>query len=326
MIMLLAFGRRARFFHLFALGGILASVAGCATGGPAREMGSGELVEVSYLTFEVAVAEPPVDQQVLDDCRAVLADRLKVRWGSKIALEREGADRLVVRISATPEDSAEIRAQLRSLVEKRGELALRILAERQAYGSDAAPGLDAGQLDEYRAALRLHGPADASDGRYRWFSVRDVVKFLNLPVGSGSDEIRWAVGANARLCLGEWQGEHYVLACTQPEAALLLGGAPGGACGQVRDAAAGMDSRTGRHFVDFAVDASAAEGLERLTGRHIGQTLGIFLDDQALSYAVIQSRISGRCRISGDFSKSEAEELAALLETGTLPVRLRLLD
>jgi preprotein translocase subunit SecD len=62
-----------------------------------------------------------------------------------------------------------------------------------------------------------------------------------------------------------------------------------------------------------------------ITSKNVGRNLGIFLDGQLLSLPVIQERIdSGSAVISGNFTATQAKDLATNLNLGALPVPITL--
>lgn len=64
-----------------------------------------------------------------------------------------------------------------------------------------------------------------------------------------------------------------------------------------------------------------------LTARNIGHTIAIVLDGKVLTAPVVQEAISGgRAQISGQRSVEEAEQLAILLRSGSLPVKIEVLE
>jgi amino acid transporter len=61
---------------------------------------------------------------------------------------------------------------------------------------------------------------------------------------------------------------------------------------------------------------SAAETFSRITEEHIGEPIGIYLNDEMISNPTVEAVISGgTCWISGQDSYKEAEELASLLRS-----------
>ncbi len=84
--------------------------------------------------------------------------------------------------------------------------------------------------------------------------------------------------------------------------------------------------------VEFEVSAEGAKLFERLTGENLpmadGTTsiLAIVLDDEILSTAAVRGKISDRGQITGNFTTDEADYLADLLKSGSLPVKLKLVS
>ncbi len=71
----------------------------------------------------------------------------------------------------------------------------------------------------------------------------------------------------------------------------------------------------------------------KLTGDHLpndsidlSYKLGIIVDGELLSAPAIRSRISSKGEITGSFTEIEVSDLAATLNAGSLPVRLRLVE
>jgi preprotein translocase subunit SecD len=63
----------------------------------------------------------------------------------------------------------------------------------------------------------------------------------------------------------------------------------------------------------------------RLTGANIGRQLAIVLDNQVVSAPSIEGKISAEGRITGRFSREEADTLAKVLRAGALPASLEYL-
>lgn len=90
-----------------------------------------------------------------------------------------------------------------------------------------------------------------------------------------------------------------------------------------------FDPNTGKPQVGLEFDSDGAKLFETITSRNIGKPLGIFLDDQILSYPppIVQSAISGgQAVISGNFTADYAKQLAVALNAGALPVPLKVIE
>ena len=85
---------------------------------------------------------------------------------------------------------------------------------------------------------------------------------------------------------------------------------------------------------DFAFNNAGGELFGKLTGDHVsndsagfsGYKLGIIIDGELFSAQTIRSKITGKGEITGTFTEVEASDLAAVLNAGSLPVRLELVE
>lgn len=108
----------------------------------------------------------------------------------------------------------------------------------------------------------------------------------------------------------------------------LLGPASlGGA--QVESASAAFDSATGSGWlVDLTFNTAGGTTFAQVTGSLAQRTepadqLAILVDGEVVSAPAIRSAITGgKAQISGTFTKEEAENLAAAISSGALPVQL----
>lgn len=71
--------------------------------------------------------------------------------------------------------------------------------------------------------------------------------------------------------------------------------------------------------VSFSLNRDGAREFSRLTGANINRRLAIVLDGVVQSAPTIQSRISDAGRITGRFTREEANDLAIVLRAGALP-------
>ncbi len=82
----------------------------------------------------------------------------------------------------------------------------------------------------------------------------------------------------------------------------------------------------GQPAVNFELKSEAAEKFGEFTEKNIGKRLAIVLDNKVVSAPVIRSRISDRGQITGNFTVEEAQDLALILRTGSLPAPLEFLE
>ncbi len=93
--------------------------------------------------------------------------------------------------------------------------------------------------------------------------------------------------------------------------------------GELRNASA-VQSRVGSdsYQISFALKPSGADKFGAWTGAHIGDYMGVVLNDEIKSIAFIKDRISDQGEISGNFTKESAEDLALILRSGALPAKV----
>lgn len=105
--------------------------------------------------------------------------------------------------------------------------------------------------------------------------------------------------------------------------------------GNVKDASAAMDNESAGYAVDLQFDSKGAELFHEATKTAYSQAVTsavegvpndaimILLDNQIISAPSVNEPISGgRCSITGGFSQEEANNLAALIRGGALPLEL----
>ena len=95
---------------------------------------------------------------------------------------------------------------------------------------------------------------------------------------------------------------------------------------------AGVD-RNGRPDVSFTFNKAGGQLFGKLTGEHLPDRttdfryeLGIILDGELFSAPTVISTIYDKGVITGTFTKDEVSDLANVLNAGSLPVRLRLIE
>jgi preprotein translocase subunit SecD len=92
---------------------------------------------------------------------------------------------------------------------------------------------------------------------------------------------------------------------------------------ELRDANA--VSRTGNdsdYQISFSFKPAGAQKFGEWTGKNIGNYMGVVLNGEVKSAAYIKSQIFDSGEISGQFSKSTADDLALTLRSGALPAKI----
>jgi preprotein translocase subunit SecD len=88
-------------------------------------------------------------------------------------------------------------------------------------------------------------------------------------------------------------------------------------------------SRTGNdrdYQITFAFKPSGAQKFGEWTGRNIGNYMAVVLNNEVKSAAYIKERIFDTGEISGNFTKTDADDLALTLRSGALPAKIEYLE
>lgn len=88
-----------------------------------------------------------------------------------------------------------------------------------------------------------------------------------------------------------------------------------------------FDPNTGKPVVGLQFNENGAKKFEEITGRNIGKPVVIFLDNQVISAPTVNEKISGgRAVITGDFTIEQVRQIVTLLNSGSLPVPLNIIE
>jgi preprotein translocase subunit SecD len=89
----------------------------------------------------------------------------------------------------------------------------------------------------------------------------------------------------------------------------------------------GQGSLSQQPVVRLEFDAQGTQLFADMTAKNIGKQIAIFLDGQILSAPTVQSAITdGTAIITGNFTPQEAKDLATRLNSGALPVPIKLIS
>jgi preprotein translocase subunit SecD len=92
---------------------------------------------------------------------------------------------------------------------------------------------------------------------------------------------------------------------------------------ELRDAnAVSRTGSEGDYQIAFSLKPGGAAKFGDWTSKNIGNYMGVVLNDEVKSAAYIKSRIDDRGEISGQFTKSTADDLALTLRSGALPAKI----
>lgn len=97
---------------------------------------------------------------------------------------------------------------------------------------------------------------------------------------------------------------------------------------EVRNASAVQSQGGGvdDYEIDFSLKKGGADKFGAWTGAHVGEYMGVVLNDKVESIAYIKSQIFDRGQITGRFTQKSAEDLALTLRSGALPAPIEYLE
>lgn len=197
-------------------------------------------------------------------------------------------------------------------------------AQRQALTSDAVER----SLEVVRRRLDESGLVEPSITR----QGNDGI-LVQMPGVADPSQIRELLGTTAKMTF------HWVVDGERPNGPVMI--VPGDAEGSsyrleqrvalegkhISDAQLAFNPDSGQPVVTFKLDKDGARRFADLTQRNIGRPLAIVLDEQVITAPVIRSVIAGGSgEISGNFTSSEASNLALLLRAGALPAPLKVIE
>src|SRR5579885_627549 len=88
-----------------------------------------------------------------------------------------------------------------------------------------------------------------------------------------------------------------------------------------------FDSRTGTPQIALQFDAEGTKLFADITTRNVGKRIAIFLDGEVLSAPTVNQPITdGQAIISGQFTVQQAKDLVTRLNSGALPVPIKLIS
>lgn len=95
----------------------------------------------------------------------------------------------------------------------------------------------------------------------------------------------------------------------------------------VKKAALTYNSQNAQPSVQLNFTPEGAKKFADITKRNVGKMVGIFLDDAILTYPTVETEIlDGQAIITGQFTVDQAQELAIAINSGALPVPLKLIQ
>lgn len=252
-----------------------------------------------------------LDAKATDKTRIEQLDKLKADYGGlteaidgmlaatdRLKTQRRGEGRL--------EDPADLQRLLRGA----GVLEFRIIPKRDDANADV--------FAKYIEQLKTRGPRRMpGEENYQWFEIEDPSDFLKMK----DLEKNFDAQKNALSVIVERFGNRYYV-LTHIGDSYTLTHRFGEADWSLKSASVERDE-IGRPAIGFTLDERGGDKFATLTRLHTGKQLCIFLDDEAISHATINSVIRTRGQITGSFSMQDVQDMVKKLDAGSLPRKLK---
>jgi len=262
-------------------------------------------------------AKQPPDKILVDKVVAALDLRVNPSFASKIwknaRVRPIGGGRIEITIFGN--DPEKVR-RIQSLVARSGTLEFRILANTRDHGAIIEKAKQLGN-DPGRTAV-MGKDEEGQEVREAWF--------VPMKLGDTPEDKKRVEGVLSYREI--YYRKVKVRAKEVPE--VLVVNDRFNVTGQYLTSTTEGIDRLGKPCVNFRFNSRGSQLFAGLTGSNLpeqgGQLtrkLGIILDGMLNSAPSIQSTISDRGEITGNFTKQEVEDLVAVLNAGSLPAKLK---
>ncbi|HRN69768.1 MAG TPA: hypothetical protein PLS49_01175, partial [Candidatus Woesebacteria bacterium] len=225
----------------------------------------------------------------------VNGQRVQKEFKTQLGLDLKGGSHLVFEADTAKVDSADLEDALRS--------ARDIVERRVNTFGVAEPSIRTIKAgDIYRITVDLPG-------------VQDVSQAVAL------------IGQTAQLQFKEMGGEIDPAEATTTPIFLLLTKETGLTGKDVKKATVTFNQSTGEPQVLLEFSEKGRQLFADITQRNIGQPVGIFIDEFIISAPTVQAVITeGNAVISGQFTTDTAKQLATAINSGALPLPIKLVE
>ena len=153
---------------------------------------------------------------------------------------------------------------------------------------------------------------------------------IDLPGLKSVEEAIGLIGQTAQLEFMEEGTQSAQLKVDNPllESILRLNKFTGLSGKDVKKASPQPDSTTpGSYEIALKFDSDGTKKFEEITARNVGKQVGIFLDGTPLLIPTVNEAIrGGEARITGKFSLEGAKQLSIAINSGALPVKIKLIE
>lgn len=149
---------------------------------------------------------------------------------------------------------------------------------------------------------------------------------VDIPGITNTQEAIKLIGQTAQLEFTEEASDSGKIATDTPAIFLLT--KKTNLSGQdVKKATVVFDQQTGNPQVRLDFNAEGAKKFGQITTRNVGKQVGIVIDNMMISAPVVQQPITdGTAIISGNFSLESAKQLAVAINSGALPIPIKIVE
>ncbi|MBK8271242.1 MAG: protein translocase subunit SecD [Planctomycetes bacterium] len=178
----------------------------------------------------------------------------------------------------------------------------------------------------YRDSIKKRGPRPLpGEQSYQWFEIEDVKDFLNLKTREdvSSLEKNFENKKNTYGVVIERFGDKYYVLSHIGEGYTMTHAKKEGESDWSLLSAQSERDEQGGPAIGFRLDTIGGSKFGPLTRQHRGQQLAIFIDDQCVSHARINSPITTSGIIQGRFTPQEVNDMVKKLNAGSLPQKLK---
>lgn len=149
---------------------------------------------------------------------------------------------------------------------------------------------------------------------------------VDLPGISNVAEAIKLIGQTAQLSFKE-EGNNEIKAATDTPIFLRLTKETGLNGKHIKKATVVFDPQNGKPQVGLTFSQEGAKIFADVTQKNIGKPVGIFIDEQLISAPTVQQAINeGNAVITGNFTVDEAKKLAIAINSGALPLPIKLVE
>ncbi len=234
--------------------------------------------------------------------------------------ERLGYEPSESEISAAIEEDIEI---LKSRIDQFGMAEPEIRRQGDAQILIELAGTpDPERVDAFlkgKGSLAFHLADNLTTQRVNVYLQSNPAEFeaIKSALENGQDFVQPSIVPSDRMVAGMFVTDEYGLEQLSGLVVIYRAAALDG--GYLLSAETGRDSTSSQPVVNFRISDEGGDIFYDFTKAHIGQPLAIVMDGHVKSVATIRDALSTNVQISG-FSVEEAENLAIILKTASLPI------